>query len=193
MTILNSQNLKLDIVIKEVFDSKVAAGMVISTDPVNGAELVTGQKVTLKVSKGPELKKVPKVENLTIGDADTILTNAGFKYKWEPQYSTTVDKNLVISQSVAPETEADVNVEIVLVISKGPMKKTINIPSTVDKDGCKVEITDAKGNVVYKADLKPTDTQITLELGGTGKQTYTVKYIGLESSFVENFEVDFDK
>ena len=188
--ILDSQNLKLDIEYQEVFSSDVAAGVVISTDPVTGGELTTGQKVTLVISKGPELKKVPKVETLTISAADTMLTNAGFKYKWEAQYSTTVEKNLVISQSVAPDTEADVSVDIILVISKGPKIEKVEIPQEVDLTTCSIRVTDAEGKPV---EFKVESNKLVLTLGGTGVKTYKVVYDDGESLKEQVVEVNFDK
>ena len=195
LTILKSQNLELDIVINEVFDSKVAAGIVISTDPATGGELEAGQTVTINVSKGAELKEVPKVVSLTIGNADAILSSAGFKYKWEAQYSTTVKENMVISQSVDPYTQADVSQEILLIISKGPKKQTFKIPEDIRaEDGCSIKIEDPSGNVVHTAPLEMDDSQIAIELGGAGIQKYKVTYLkGNVVLRTETVEVDFDK
>ena len=193
LTILKSQNLELEIVINEVFDSKVSAGVVISTDPVVGGELEAGQTVTLNVSKGAELKQMPKVVSLTIGNADTILSSAGFKYKWEAQYSTTVKENVVISQSVEPYTDADVSQEILLIISKGPKTVKIDIPLGVDKTSCSVKIVDSSNTVVYEGSLTENQKQIEFLAGGTGKVKFTAIYSDQESELTQNFEVDFDK
>ncbi len=73
---------------KQDFSDTVPNGKVISQDP-NSGNGVRGQTVTLDVSKGPELFKVPDVtSNLadplswtSISQAEKILTNAGFKVK----------------------------------------------------------------------------------------------------------------
>jgi serine/threonine-protein kinase len=73
---------------KQDFSDTVPAGSVISQDP-NSGNGVRGQTITLDVSKGPELFKVPDVtSNLadplswtSISQAEKILTEAGFKVK----------------------------------------------------------------------------------------------------------------
>ena len=70
------------------YSDTVPEGSVISQDPNNGNG-VRGQTITLDVSKGPELFKVPDVtSNLadplswtSISQAEKILTDAGFKVK----------------------------------------------------------------------------------------------------------------
>ena len=53
-------------------------GSVIRQDPAGGT-LFRGGKVTLVVSKGPELVKVPDVERKQEDEARAILERAGFK------------------------------------------------------------------------------------------------------------------
>jgi serine/threonine-protein kinase len=70
------------------FSDTVPEGKVISQNP-NGGNGVRGQTVTLDVSKGPELFKVPDVTSdlanplswTSISQAEKILTEAGFKVK----------------------------------------------------------------------------------------------------------------
>jgi len=63
--------------VTEKFDETVPAGVVISQDPASG----TADKrsvVALVVSKGPPLVEVPGVVGKSVGEAQTILTAAGF-------------------------------------------------------------------------------------------------------------------
>ncbi len=70
----------------EIFSDTVPAGSVTSvnttTDPVR-----VGDTVTLTVSKGPDLVRVPDVTGMTRDEAKTALANAGFKYT----YSSYID------------------------------------------------------------------------------------------------------
>ena len=59
-------------------DDTVAKGSVISQNPSSGT-LFKGQKVTLVVSKGPELVKVPDVQGKQEAEAVKLLEAAGFK------------------------------------------------------------------------------------------------------------------
>lgn len=61
----------------DVFDDNVAAGIVVSTAPAATAPAVKGTKVTVNVSKGPELVAVPNVVGLSVEAASSRLTQAG--------------------------------------------------------------------------------------------------------------------
>jgi len=61
-------------------DATVPKGAVISQSPASGT-LYRGDKVTLVVSKGPELVKVPDVQGKQEKEAVKILEDAGFQVK----------------------------------------------------------------------------------------------------------------
>jgi beta-lactam-binding protein with PASTA domain/serine/threonine protein kinase len=94
-------------------DDTVPKGSVISQTPSSGT-LYRGDKVTLVVSKGPELVKVPDVQGKQEADAVKILEDAGFQVK--------VDRFMggifgtVRSQNPAAGTEQPKKTTITLVI-----------------------------------------------------------------------------
>jgi serine/threonine-protein kinase len=67
---------------KQEFSDSVPKGSVISQTPANGT-LFRGDQVTLVVSKGPELVKVPNVQGKQLQEAQQILEGAGFTVKVE--------------------------------------------------------------------------------------------------------------
>ena len=75
--ILTDQEMNLDIVLEEVFDSVAPVGEVVRTDPESGEGLQTGQTVTLYISKGPELVEIKNVICLQAEQAVSILKNEG--------------------------------------------------------------------------------------------------------------------
>ncbi|MFI5708289.1 Stk1 family PASTA domain-containing Ser/Thr kinase [Kribbella sp. NPDC051620] len=81
------------------FDEKIPEGQVISQTPNNGT-LFAKDKVTLVVSKGPALRKVPNVRSKKLADAEKILTEAGFLVKVE-KAPFNLGLNLVAGQSPA--------------------------------------------------------------------------------------------
>jgi eukaryotic-like serine/threonine-protein kinase len=81
------------------FDEKIPEGQVISQTPSNGT-LFAKDKVTLVVSKGPALRKVPNVRSKKLSDAEKILTEAGFLVKVE-KAPFNLGLNLVAGQSPA--------------------------------------------------------------------------------------------
>lgn len=60
------------------YSSTVPSGTVITSSPKQGKNPVKGSTVTLVVSRGPHLYKVPNVVNDPIQDAINIIKNAGF-------------------------------------------------------------------------------------------------------------------
>jgi eukaryotic-like serine/threonine-protein kinase len=64
---------------KQVFNSTIASGTVISSSPNAGVSAPKGSTVTLLISKGPQLFPVPNVRGDTIQAAMQAITDAGFK------------------------------------------------------------------------------------------------------------------
>lgn len=81
------------------FSDDVAAGVVISMRPASGP-LYAGDRVTLVVSKGPELFEVPSVRGKSLAEAEQILGDHGFKVKVE-EHPLYVGWDRVISEDNA--------------------------------------------------------------------------------------------
>ncbi|MDR3070872.1 MAG: PASTA domain-containing protein, partial [Propionibacteriaceae bacterium] len=64
----------------EVFDNKLAKGLVVSQEPTSG-QLLRGDTVSFVVSKGPELREVPYVGFKSVEEATKIIEDHGFKAK----------------------------------------------------------------------------------------------------------------
>ena len=192
--ILEALDLKLEIAVEEVFDSVTEVGCVVRTDPQADAELKTGQKVTLYISKGAEMAKVPSVTGLDIIDAIERLTKSGFRYD-TVFVESKEEKNTVLSQSVEKNTEVEVNTIIILEVSKGSgstpdVIKDVVIElgdSTLTSD-CSVKI--MRGSEIVFEGIVPKGQQnVTLKnQSGTGKVIYHV-IIAEEGKDVE---VNFD-
>ena len=119
---LDNQKMHLIVTVEEVFDSAIAAGRVVSTNPLPGSMIKTGDEITLYVSKGPELKAIPNMINMDITSATTLLSTSGFTKT--PiiiyDYSDTIEKDRIMLQSHNANTEIDVNTQITITVSLGP-------------------------------------------------------------------------
>ena len=62
----------------EVFHETVPVGQVVGTTPGTGTRVDVGGRVTVNVSKGPELIPLPDVRGKSVADATAILERAGF-------------------------------------------------------------------------------------------------------------------
>jgi serine/threonine-protein kinase len=71
--------LRLTAVRVDVFNDTVPVGQVVSTSPGANAKAARDSKVTVNVSKGPELIAVPDVRGKNVIDATNILVAAGFE------------------------------------------------------------------------------------------------------------------
>lgn len=71
------------VTIDSTFNDKIAKGLVISQDPRDGTKF-KGDTISLSVSKGPDLVKVPDVVDKKKNDAIQILKDAGFKVQAFP-------------------------------------------------------------------------------------------------------------
>jgi serine/threonine-protein kinase len=70
--------LRLTAVQAQVFSDTVPAGQVVNSAPGAGAKAARDSKVTVNVSKGPELIPVPDVRGQSVQDATNHLQQAGF-------------------------------------------------------------------------------------------------------------------
>lgn len=98
---------------KQEFSTDVRKGSVISQSPATGT-LFRGDKVTLVVSKGPELVKVPDVQGLQLNQARKILKDAGFEVKVESFMGGIF--GTVRSQTPAANTDAPKGSTVTLVV-----------------------------------------------------------------------------
>ncbi len=175
---LNAQDLKLKITVEEVFDSVIPEGRVIRTEPEKGDDLQTGQTVTLYVSKGPQLAKMPYVQGLDVAKAVSILRSAGFNTPTLDYVESDKEKDVVLEQSEEPNSMVDITKEIKLKISKG--KKDIKKDVVIDLRGsaataeCKVTVT-RDGKVVFEQRVPAGTQSITIPgQTGSGPQKYIV-------------------
>ncbi len=61
------------------FDATIATGKVIGTDPAANQAIPRGAPVTVHVSKGPEMVKVPSLVGLSLDTATQMLQSQGFQ------------------------------------------------------------------------------------------------------------------
>jgi len=102
------------------YSATVAAGLVISQNPVGGTEVAEGSGVNLTVSLGPS-SIVPDVVGSTEAAASTAITDANLTVGTVTyEYSTTVAEGLVISQNPAGGMEVAEGSGVDFVVSLGP-------------------------------------------------------------------------
>ena len=170
---------------------------VVGQSVTKGDKVIVTTEIVLDVSKGPKMATVPNVVGKTFEDAEAELKAWGFKVVTRLDVENNAAIGLVVSQSVAKDTQVPVNTEIVLEVSKGPAapvttKKTV----TVDLSAVYTEPVETP----YKFELRQGD-QVAFVLGACDKASfeitlegYSIQYydIYLNDIYYETLRVDFD-
>ena len=115
--------------VKEVFNSDIPKGFVISSSPVTGTSVKRDTKVDLLVSKGIEQIALVSYLGKSGEQALNELTEAGFSVEAGYAFNENVPELAVISQNPAGGTTANKGGKVTILISKGP-RNTV-IPKTV--------------------------------------------------------------
>jgi len=87
----------------DAFDSTIPAGKVSAMQPGSSQPAPYGSTIVLTVSKGPEMLPVPNVVNLTLDEATSTLTQAGFRITTTGSFTST---SRSVSQSPPAHTKA---------------------------------------------------------------------------------------
>ncbi len=126
---LREAGFDLDTIQRE-YNTEVDPDLVISHTPSAETSAPIGTKITLVVSRGAELKKVPSVVGEKEAAAKTTLEEAGFEVKTTEEFSESVDEGNVIRQSPQEGVSVATGSEITIVVSKGP--DVVQVPGVID-------------------------------------------------------------
>ena len=118
---------KMEIGAVERVFSEQPPGIVVDQSPSDG-KLPWGGKVSVVVSKGPQVVTVPDVTGMAPGEAKDALRAAGFAVETATDYSDTVEKGLVMGSTPAAGSEAADGSTVAIVVSAGPRYKELAMP-----------------------------------------------------------------
>jgi beta-lactam-binding protein with PASTA domain len=104
------------------FSSKVKAGYVISQDPKEGTKISpSSDTVNLVISKGKEIV-VPEFNKATVDEVVEWIIENNLKVVFAEKYSTTIDKDKLVSVSVKTGDSIIEGTKITVTTSKGALK-----------------------------------------------------------------------
>lgn len=117
--------------IVESFDSDIAVGFVIGTNPEEQTPVKRGSIVNIIVSKG--IEKVSLRSYIGKGGEQALseLTESGFDVEIEYKFSENIFKGQVISQSPESSNAIEKGSKIILAVSKGP--EFVFVPNVLGK------------------------------------------------------------
>ena len=164
------------------FSDTVKEGTVISTNPKAGQEIDEDDVVTITISRGPEKKPVedendevetiimPDLSNLTESAAKTTLKNNKLNIGTvKSEYSDTVEKGLVISQSVLKDQDVEVGTTIDIIISLG--KKPVEEPDKEEDNKGDTPTVDDSDDTTDDTDVPTTPDGEDETVDGDGTTT----------------------
>ena len=159
--------------VKRAFSDTVKRGKVISSDPEPGERIRDNDSVTLTVSKGPEIVRVPNIEGYSLDKAKQRLKAEGLVAGMVTKdFSDSVPVGFVISTAPGAGTERRGGSAIALTISKG---RPVEMPDVLGDDlqDAKQELEDA-GLTVEVASERITSEydagQVAKQSPGAGRQ-----------------------
>ncbi|WP_328486858.1 Stk1 family PASTA domain-containing Ser/Thr kinase [Streptomyces zaomyceticus] len=105
---------------KRAFSDVYERGTVMASDPAPGERLRGNGTVTLTLSRGPEIVKVPNLRNKPLAEAKRALEEEGLAAGViTTAFSDTVAQGSVISSDPEPGTDRAPDSAVALVVSKG--------------------------------------------------------------------------
>ncbi|OAR25418.1 serine/threonine protein kinase [Streptomyces sp. ERV7] len=111
------------------YSDTVKRGTVIQTDPETGARVRGNASVTVVVSRGPEMVKVPDVGGKSLDDAKKALAAAGLTPgAVTEEFNEDTDQGSVISTAPAAGAPRRADTAVALVVSKGA---PVEVPGVV--------------------------------------------------------------
>ncbi|MFG2562264.1 Stk1 family PASTA domain-containing Ser/Thr kinase [Streptomyces sp. NPDC048496] len=141
--------------VKRAYSDSVERGRVIDSDPKSGARIRGNGSVTITVSRGPEIVKVPAVEGMALAEARQALKKSGLVPGMVTrEFSGEFDRGHVIRTDPAAGAERHPDSAVALVVSKG---SPVDVPdvtglsvqdatAALDEEGLKAEVLPGRVN-----------------------------------------------
>lgn len=114
---------------KESYSDSVPSGRVLSTDPGAGTSIHPSTRVAVTVSAGVEKVEVPDLSGKTEAQAKEALRKARLSYEVTTQYSESVKKGRVVTQSSKAGAWVEHDSAVKITISGG--REPIKVPNVV--------------------------------------------------------------
>ena len=129
------QNAGFKVSVKTAYSSSVDEGDVISQSPASGSKRASGSTITITVSSGSEQVTVPNLSYYTESEARRQLSNMGLTLgSVTRKYDSSVERNQVISQSIASGTKVSKGTAVGITVSLGSRPSTTTSSSEDEPD-----------------------------------------------------------
>ena len=152
---------KLELEITEEYSSDVEAGKVASQEPayLEGYLVKENSTVKIVISKGENIKTVPKVTGMTREEAEKTIETEELKSEVIEEASSKVEAGIVIRQEPEADEELNAGETVKIYVSTGIKQITMEHVIGQPEDEAKKTLTDLgfEVNVVYEEDTSKDD------------------------------------
>jgi beta-lactam-binding protein with PASTA domain len=115
----------------QAYSADIPAGRVIRQDPGPGAEVDQGTRLSVVISRGPQLVQIPNVRGQSEERARARLRGLGLVVDSDRQYHDKVPQGDVIDQNPRGGTTIEVGKTVTLTVSRG--KPPVEVPDLVGR------------------------------------------------------------
>lgn len=171
-----ADKIKVKLEFEEEFSADVEEGKVISQDPEfkENSKIKEKSTVKLKISKGTELVKVPKVTEMEKEEAIKTLEDLGLKVEIKEETSKKVEEGYVINQDIAENKEINAGDTVTITVSTGTGITQVSVPSVTGKTENEartaLESAKLKVTVNYEEDSSKTEGIVLKQNVESGKK-----------------------
>lgn len=177
------------------YSETVQPGVVIRTDPQVGSSVKVGGQVTVYVATDKqESVKVPQLEGCSKEVAEQLLKASDLEIGTVTEVDSALEKGIVVTQSIAKDTEVPLGTKIDFTISNGiPSESSVDVVVTLPS-------TQKTGTLKIYLNSELYYTSGELYLDGANK-TYTIKGKGADNTYrviiddtvIQEGKIDFTK
>ncbi|MCG8541041.1 MAG: Stk1 family PASTA domain-containing Ser/Thr kinase [Clostridia bacterium] len=135
---------------KELHDSKVPQGFVISQEPAPGEPVKEGFAVRLILSKGPKKVKVPDIINKELDAGKILLENESLEVGNIKYVYDDLPIGIIVEQTPEAGVEIEEGKLVDITVSQGSRVETIIMPNLIGKDVKDVQEVAKKLNLIIQ-------------------------------------------
>jgi beta-lactam-binding protein with PASTA domain/predicted Ser/Thr protein kinase len=122
-----------EVAVERVNSDSVEPGLAISSEPGGGNTATKGSTVTLFVSRGPKLTKVPVLVGSQREEAVQRIRSRGLEASVAEEESSE-PKGRVVQQSPDAGSKVEPGSTIAIVVSSGEEEETVKVPNVIGKE-----------------------------------------------------------
>lgn len=140
------------------YSSEYEEGVIISQDPDVGTMIKSPYVINVTVSQGPQIVKMPDVENMDYRQAEIKLNEAEILYSVEFENHDSIPEDTVIKTNPSPSKKIKVGVDrVIIVVSAGTEASHPVVPSVIGMDQNEAERKLASVNLIVKTEFEKSD------------------------------------